>query len=115
MANCFSPSRAASAAWVPKPGDLVVMDNLSSHKVVGFARPSKPRGSAELRYLPLLAGSESDRVGVLQVQEIAHDGAERTVDKLWKLCGTILDQFTESECRNYPNTADTATPKMKPL
>ena len=27
--------------------------------------------------------------------------AERTVDKLWKLCGTILGQFTESECRNY--------------
>ena len=34
-------------------------------------------------------------------KKLLRDGAERTVDKLWKLCGSVLDQFTESECRNY--------------
>jgi hypothetical protein len=34
-------------------------------------------------------------------KKLLREGAERTVDKLWKLCGSILDQFTESECRNY--------------
>ena len=29
------------------------------------------------------------------------DGAERTTDKLTKLCGKILEFFTEKECRGY--------------
>jgi transposase len=36
-------------------------------------------------------------------KKLLRDGAERTVDKLWKLCGAILGEFTESECRNYFN------------
>ena len=36
-----------------------------------------------------------------KLKKLLRDGAERTVDKLWKLCSSILDQFTESECRNY--------------
>ena len=34
-------------------------------------------------------------------KKLLRDGAERTVDKLWDLCGRVLDEFTETECRNY--------------
>ena len=40
----------------------------------------------------------SINLGILRTHGV---GAERTVDKLWKLCGRILDEFQESECRNY--------------
>ena len=36
-----------------------------------------------------------------KLKKLLRDGAARTVDKLWELCGKILEQFTESECRNY--------------
>ena len=34
-------------------------------------------------------------------KKLLRDGAERTNEKLWRLCGQVLDLFTETECRNY--------------
>ncbi len=95
-------------AWVEqhlvpvlKSGDIVVMDNLSSHKVAGIREAIEATG-AELRYLPPYSPDLNPiELAFSKFKKLLRDGAERTVDKLWKLCGSILDQFTESECRNY--------------
>jgi len=95
-------------AWVEQhlapalqPGDVVVMDNLSSHKVAGVRQAIEAAG-AELRYLPPYSPDLNPiELAFAKLKKLLRDGAERTVDKLWKLCGTILDQFTEPECRNY--------------
>ena len=86
---------------VLKIGDIVVMDNLSSHKVAGIRKAIEAVG-AELRYLPPYSPDLNPiELAFSKFKKLLRDGAERTVDKLWKLCGSILDQFTESECRNY--------------
>ena len=95
-------------AWVEqhlapalKPGDIVVMDNLSSHKVTGVREAIEAVG-AQLRYLPPDSPDLNPiELAFSKLKKLLRDGAERTVDKLWKLCGRILDQFTEAECRNY--------------
>jgi transposase len=88
-------------APVLKPGDIVVMDNLSSHKVAGIREAIEDVG-AELRYLPPYSPDLNPiELAFSKFKKLLRDGAARTVDKLWKLCGTILDQFTETECRNY--------------
>lgn len=95
-------------AWVQqhlaprlRTGDIVVMDNLSSHKVRGV-RESIEAVGAELRYLPPYSPDLNPiELAFSKFKKLLCDGAERTVDKLWTLCGTILDQFTENECRNY--------------
>lgn len=95
-------------AWVQqqlvptlKPGDVVVMDNLSSHKVSGVREAIEAAG-AELRYLPPYSPDLNPiELAFSKLKKLLRDGAARTVDKLWDLCGTILDQFTEAECRNY--------------
>ena len=88
-------------APVLKPGDIVVMDNLSSHKVAGIREAIEAVGS-ELRYLPPYSPDLNPiELAFSKFKKLLRDGAERTVDKLWKLCGSVLDQFTESECRNY--------------
>jgi transposase len=95
-------------AWVEqhlapalKPGDIVVMDNLSSHKVAGIRKAIEAVG-AELRYLPPYSPDLNPiELAFSKFKKLLRDGAERTVDKLWTLCGSVLDQFTESECRNY--------------
>jgi transposase len=82
-------------------GDIVVMDNLSSHKVAGIRQAIEAAG-AELRYLPPYSPDLNPiELAFSKFKKLLRDGAERTVDRLWKLCANILDQFTESECRNY--------------
>jgi transposase len=95
-------------AWVQqhlapalKPGDIVVMDNLSSHKVAGVREAIEAVG-AELRYLPPYSPDLNPiELAFAKLKKLLRDGAERTVDKLWELCGRLLDEFQEPECRNY--------------
>jgi transposase len=95
-------------AWVEqhlapalKPGDIVVMDNLSSHKVAGVREAIEAR-QAELRYLPPYSPDLNPiELAFAKLKKLLRDGAARTTDKLWELCGQLLDQFTEHECRNY--------------
>jgi transposase len=95
-------------AWVEQhlaptlqSGDIVVMDNLSSHKVVGVRQAIEAKG-AELRYLPPYSPDLNPiELAFSKFKKLLRDGAARTVDKLWELCGQVLDLFTEHECRNY--------------
>jgi len=95
-------------AWVQqhlapalRPGDIVVMDNLSSHKVAGVREAIEAAG-AELRYLPPYSPDLNPiELAFAKLKKLLRDGAQRTVDKLWNLCGRLLDEFHELECRNY--------------
>lgn len=95
-------------AWVQqqlapelRPGDIVMMDNLSSHKVAGVREAIEATG-AELRYLPPYSPDLNPiELAFAKFKKLLRDGAQRTVDKLSELCGTILDEFREPECRAY--------------
>lgn len=95
-------------AWVQQhlvptlsPGDIVVMDNLSSHKVVGIREAIKT-ASAEVRYVPPYSPDLNPiELAFSGLKKLLRDGAERTVYVLWNLCGRILDDFSTDECRNF--------------
>ena len=95
-------------AWVEqhlvpalKPGDIVVMDNLSSHKVAGIRKAIEAVG-AEVLYLPPYSPDLNPiELAFSKLKKMLRDGAERTTDKLTKLCGKILEFFPEKECRGY--------------
>lgn len=95
-------------AWVKqhlvpelKKGDIVVMDNLSSHKVTGVREAIESVGG-ELRFLPPYSPDLNPiELAFSKLKKLLRDGAERTVDGLWKLCGTALSEFTNSDCKNY--------------
>lgn len=99
---------AVFRAWVEqhlvrelKPGDIVVMDNLSSHKVSGVVEAIEAAG-AEVRYLPPYSPDLNPiELAFSKFKKLLRDGAERTTDKLWRLCGQVLDLFPPSECQNY--------------
>jgi transposase len=95
-------------AWVEqhlvkalRPGDVVIMDNLSSHKGRAIAQAIEAVG-AEVRYLPPYSPDLNPiELAFSKFKKLLRDGAQRTTEKLWQLCGAVLDLFTESECRNY--------------
>ncbi|MCH2212933.1 MAG: transposase [Fuerstiella sp.] len=95
-------------AWVEQhlvptlsQGDIVVMDNLSCHKVSGVSEAITGVG-AEVRYLPpYWPDLNPIELAFSKLKKLLRDGAGRTVDHLWYLCGTLLDQFAPDESRNY--------------
>lgn len=58
--------------------------------------------SREVRYLPPYSPDLNPiELAFAKFKKLLRDGARRTVDKLWDLCGALLDEFTEQGCRNY--------------
>ena len=80
------------------PGDIVIMDNLGSHKGQAVRRLI---GCQRQAVLPLFARPQSDRAGLLLQSLVAEDPDPRTSEDTWKQIGNLLDHFTPQECANY--------------
>lgn len=101
----------ASDAGALRPGDIVVMDNLSSHKVAGEREAIEAAG-AELRYLPPYSPDLNPiELAFAKFKKLLRDTAQRTVDKLWELCVRLLEEFQEPSAGS--SSAATATPEME--
>ena len=83
------------------PGDIVVMDNLGSHKVVGVREAIEARGATLLYLPPYSPDLNPIEQAFAKLKEILRSVAARTVDDLWQAIAAALDQFTPAECRNY--------------
>ena len=98
----------AFRAWVEQvlvptlaPGDIVVMDNLASHK--GQAVRNAIRSArAHLLYLPPYSPDLNPIEQVFaKLKHLLRKASERTVEATWKRIGELLDHFTATECSNY--------------
>ena len=84
-----------------RPGDIVIMDNLSSHKGAGV-RQSIEAAGAELRFLPPYSPDLNPiEMAFAKLKALLRKAGERTVDGLWGAIARILDTFQPRECRNY--------------
>jgi transposase len=84
-----------------KKNDIVVMDNLSSHKCEGIREAIQARG-AQLLYLPPYSPDYNPIEQVFsKLKALLRKYGERTMDALWNRLGTLLDEFSYEECQNY--------------
>lgn len=84
-----------------RPGDIVIMDNLSSHKQPAVRRLIEAAG-AELRFLPPYSPDFNPiEKAFSKLKALLRKAAERTVDALWNTIGALIDTFTPAECANY--------------
>ena len=91
------------------PGDIVLLDNLRSHKVAGIAEAIAARG-AQLVYLPPYSPDLNPiEQAFAKYKALLRKAAERTVESLWQTIGRIADLFSPAECRNFFNSAGYAT------
>lgn len=83
------------------PGDIVIADNLSSHKVEGVKEAIELNG-ATLRYLPPYSPDLNPIEKLFsKLKALLRKAEHRTVDALWDSIGPLLDCFTPQECSNY--------------
>lgn len=84
-----------------QPGDIVVLDNLSSHKVAGIEDAIQAAG-AQLRYLPPYSPDYNPIEQVFaKLKTLLRKAGKRTVEELWSTIGALLDQFSPDECERY--------------
>jgi transposase len=95
-------------AWVEQflaptlqDGDLVIMDNLSSHKVAGV-RAAIEKAGARLLYLPPYSPDLNPIEQLFaKLKALLRKAAARTLDALIDAIAEALTQFEPHECSNY--------------
>lgn len=98
----------AFVAWVEqflaptlRAGDIVVMDNLSSHKVAKV-KPAIEAAGAALRYLPPYSPDFNPIEQVFaKLKAMLRRTQARTREALWDAIGELLDKFSPDECERY--------------
>ncbi len=83
------------------PGDVVVLDNLSSHKVSGVREAIEACGATLLYLPPYSPDLNPIELAFSKRKRLLREAAERTVEALWKTIGTLLDRFSPTECAYY--------------
>ena len=82
-------------------GDVVIMDNLSSHKRVGVREAIEAVGARLLFLPPYSPDLNPIENAFAKFKWLLKSTPQRTVEALWNACGRLLDRFTQHECRNY--------------
>lgn len=92
-----------------RPGDMVVLDNLSSHKSKAVRTAIRQAGATRLllpQYSPDLNPIEQV---FAKIKTLLRKAAERTVENLWRKLGQLLETFQPHECANYFRNAGYAS------
>jgi transposase len=91
------------------PGDVVVMDNLGSHKGKAVRRLIRSAG-AKLFFLPRYSPDLNPIEQVFaKLKTLLRKVDPRTIEATWRSIGTLLDNFTAKECANYLTNAGYAS------
>ena len=95
-------------AWVEQflvptlsPGDIVIMDNLGSHKSQAVRRAIRAAG-AKLLFLPPYSPDLNPIEQVFaKLKTLLRKANARSVETVWRRIGSLLDAFSPAECANY--------------
>ena len=84
-----------------RPGDVVILDNLSCHKRAGVQEAITATGARVLYLPPYSPDLNPIEQAFAKLKALLRKAAERTVEGLWNFLGRALDAFSPEECRNY--------------
>ena len=84
-----------------RPGDVIVMDNLGSHKGAGVRQAIEAAGATLLYLPPYSPDFNPIENAFAKLKTLLRKAAERTVEGLWTKIGELLNAFTSQECANY--------------
>jgi transposase len=101
-------NRAAFETYIAKvlvpalrPGDVVILDNLSSHKGPKIRALIEAAGASLLYLPPYSPDFNPIENAFAKLKALLRKAAERTRQGLWTAIRRLLDAFTPAECANY--------------
>ena len=92
-----------------KEGDIVVMDNLGSHKVSGVEEAIHSVGARVLYLPPYSPDLNPIEMVFSKLKTLLRKAKLRSVTDLWNKLGELCDFFSPQECHNYFNHAGYGT------
>ena len=84
-----------------KVGDVVVMDNLSSHKIEGVKEAIESVGAKVLYLPPYSPDFNPIEMVFAKLKHFVRKAKVRNVENLWQKLGQLCDIFSPTECLNY--------------
>ncbi len=88
-----------------RPGDVVIMDNLGSHKGQAV-RAAIRRAGAKLFFLPPYSPDLNPiEQAFSKMKTLLRKEDPRSTEKTWRTIGSLLDKFEPDECANYIRNA----------
>ncbi len=84
-----------------KPGDVVVMDNLGSHKGKAVRRAIRQAGAHLLFLPPYSPDLNPIEQAFAKLKTLLRKANERTIEATWRRIGSLLDEFSAEECTNH--------------
>ena len=84
-----------------RPGDIVVMDNLGSHKGAGIRAAIEAAGASLLYLPPYSPDLNPIENAFAKLKAMLRKTAERTIEGLWSSIGRLIDAFNLTECSNF--------------
>jgi transposase len=91
-------------------GDIVVIDNLSAHKVEGIRAAIEAKGAILLYLPPYSPDLNPIEMAFAKLKTLLRKTAARTQDALWDAIAHVLGAFSPDECANYLDHAGYASP-----
>jgi transposase len=95
-------------AWVTqflvpnlRTGDIVVLDNLGSHKGQAVRRVIRDAGAHRLLLPPYSPDLNPIEQAFSKLKTLLRKADERSTEAVWKRIGSLLDQFSSAECASY--------------
>ena len=84
-----------------RSGDVVILDNLSSHKGARVRALIEAVGASLLYLPPYSPDFNPIENAFAKLKALLRKAAERTVEGLWTAIGCLIETFTPAECANY--------------
>ena len=82
-------------------GDIVVFDNLGSHKGQAVRRAIRGAGAHRLLLPPYSPDLNPIEQAFAKLKTLLRKADERSTDAVWRRIGLLLDHFSSAECANY--------------
>jgi transposase len=109
--QCFQAYVEQILAPALRPGDIVVMDNLGSHKSAAVRQMIRAAG-AKLWFLPPYSPDLNPiEQAFAKIKHWMRDAQKRSVEDTWRHLGNLVTTIGPDECSNYFASAGYASSK----
>ncbi len=95
-------------AWVEqflvptlRPGDIIVLDNLGSHKSQPVRRAIRDAGAHLLFLPPYSPDLNPIEMMFAKLKTLLRKADERSIAAVWHRIGSLLNDFSPAECSDY--------------
>lgn len=107
--ECFRAYVEQQLVPTLKPGDIVIMDNLGSHKSAALRRMIRAAG-ARLRFLPPYSPDLNPiEQAFAKIKHWMRAAQKRTTEEVWRHIGSLVTTIQSAECENYFGNAGYAS------